>query len=137
MLTYSDLILIPTFEERLEYLRTDSLPSELTFDKLRYLNQKFYNSRAWKRVRTSVIARDLGFDLGIPGREISGRVLVHHMNPLLPKDLLYHSEEALDPEFLITTSFDTHQAIHFGYEKPDEFLLERKPGDTKLWQPLS
>lgn len=132
MLTYSDLILLPTFEERLYFLRTEGLPSEITFDQLRYLNQKFYNSRAWKRVRGSVIARDLGFDLAVPGREIFGRVLVHHMNPIAPKDLLYHSEGALDSEFLITTSHDTHQAIHFGAEKLD-ILPDRSLGDTNLW----
>jgi hypothetical protein len=132
MLMYSDLVLIPTFEERLEFLRTEGLPSELTFDRLRYLNQKFYNSRAWKMVRESVIARDLGFDLAVPGREIFGKVLVHHMNPITPKDLLYHSEDALEPEFLITTSFDTHQTIHFGVERPD-ILVDRISGDTKLW----
>lgn len=133
MLTYSDIILIPSFEERLEFLRTDQTPSEITFDQLRYLNQKFYNSNSWKRIRRSVIARDLGFDLAVPGREIFGRVLVHHMNPLTPKDLLYHSENALDPEFLITVSEETHRAIHFGSEI-SESDIERKPGDTKLWQ---
>ncbi len=136
MLQYSDLILLPTFEERLEFLRTESLPSEITFDQLRQLNQSFYNSRSWKTVRGNVISRDLGFDLGIPGREIVGKVLVHHMNPLTPKDLLYHSEDALDPEFLITTSYQTHQAIHFGSE-PLEIVSDRKPGDTTLWQTLS
>jgi hypothetical protein len=136
MLQYSDLILLPTFEERLEFLRTESLPSEITFDQLRQLNQKFYNSRSWKTVRSSVISRDLGFDLAIPGREIVGRVLVHHMNPLTPKDLLYHSDDALDPDFLITTSYQTHQAIHFG-SKPLEPLVDRKSGDTVLWQTLS
>jgi len=136
MLVYSDLIQLPTFEERLEFLRTDGLSSELTFDKLRYLNQKFYNSRSWKTSRAFVISRDLGFDLAVPGREIIGRVLVHHMNPLLPKDLLYHSEEALDPELLVTTSYQTHRAIHFGTEL-QEIVSDRKPGDTKLWQALS
>jgi hypothetical protein len=131
MLTYSNLILIPTFEERLQFLRTEGLPSEITFDRLRYLNQKFYNSRAWKRVRTSVIARDLGFDLAVPGCEIFGRVLVHHMNPINYKDVLLHSENALDSEFLITTSHDTHQAIHFGTEI--DILPDRSSGDTKLW----
>lgn len=135
MLTYSDLILIPTFEERLEFLRTPALSSELSFDQLRYLNQKFYNSRAWKRTRKSVIARDLGFDLGIPGREIFGRVLVHHMNPLTPKDVLNHSQNALDPEFLITVSEETHRAIHYGSDAPT-IDVDRKPGDTKLWQTL-
>lgn len=136
MLRYSDLIQIPSFEGRLEFLRTDGLPSEITFDQLRELNQSFYNSRSWKKVREYIIARDLGFDLGIPGREIVGRVLVHHMNPLTPKDLLYHSEDALDPDFLITTSYQTHQAIHFG-SKPLEIVSDRKPGDTTLWQKLS
>lgn len=132
MLTYSDLITIPTFEERVDFLRTDGKPSELTFDELRFLNQSFYNSRTWKRVRTSVIARDLGFDLAIPGREIFGRVLVHHMNPLIPKDLYLFSEKALDPEFLVTVSHNTHQAIHFGSDTVD-IIVDRFSGDTKLW----
>ena len=132
MLAYSDLILLPTFEERLDFLRTDGLPSEIAFDQLRYVNQKFYNSRSWKIVRQSVIARDLGFDLGIPGCEIFGKVLVHHMNPLTPKDLLLHSEDALEPEFLITVSHKTHQAIHFGIMEPG-ILLDRSSGDTNLW----
>jgi hypothetical protein len=134
ILTYSELIEIPTFEERLEYLRTDGLPSELTFDNLRYLNQKFYNSRAWKKVRSSVIARDFVLDLAVPGYNITGKILVHHMNPLLPKDIYMGSERALDPEYLITTSFDTHQAIHFGSKIPEPiFELDRSRGDTKLW----
>ena len=131
MLTYSDLIMVPTFEERVAFLRTDGKPSELTFDELRFLNQTFYNSRAWKIVRASVIVRDLGFDLGIPGREIFGRVLVHHMNPLIPKDFYLQSDKTLDPEFLITTSHDTHLAIHFGYVKAN--IVDRFSGDTKLW----
>jgi hypothetical protein len=132
MLTYSDLIRIPTFEERLEFLRTDEQSSELTFADLRFLNQAFYNSRTWKGVRALVIARDLGFDLAIPGHEISGRVIVHHMNPLIPKDIYFNSEKALDSEFLITVSNDTHLAIHFGYIKPDIFE-DRFSGDTKAW----
>lgn len=131
MLTYSDLIMIPTFEERVQFLRTDGKPSELTFDELRFLNQTFYNSKAWKIIRVSVIGRDLGFDLGIPGREIFGRVLVHHMNPLIPKDFYLQSDKTLDPEFLITTSHDTHLAIHFGYVKAN--IIDRFSGDTKLW----
>lgn len=132
MLTYTELQELETYEDRLEYLRTNGLSSELTFDKLRVLNQRFYNSPEWKRVRRFVIARDLGYDLGVPGREINGRVMVHHMNPLLPKDLLVNVELALDPEFLITVSHDTHQAIHFGVE-PLEPMSDRRPGDTKLW----
>ena len=132
MLTYTNLITIPTFEERVDFLRTDRKPSELTFDELRFLNQSFYNSRSWKIVRASVIARDLGFDLAIPGREIFGRVLVHHMNPLIPKDLYLFSEKALNPEFLVTVSLNTHQAIHFGCDTVD-IIVDRFSGDTKLW----
>lgn len=132
MLTYTDLVTMSTFDERLEFLRTAELPSELTFAELRFLNQRFYNSRGWKRVRASVIARDLGFDLGIPGREILGKVIVHHMNPLIPKDIYHQSEKTIDPEFLITVSHDTHLAIHFGYIKMD-ILIDRFEGDTTLW----
>lgn len=132
MKTYSELIELPTYEERLAYLRTDGLPSEVTFDKLRYLNQRFYNSRGWKLTRRFVIGRDLGYDIAVPGREIFGRAIVHHMNPILPKDLYLGHEELLDPEGLVTVSHYTHQAIHFGSEELDP-LIERQPGDTKLW----
>jgi hypothetical protein len=132
MITYFDLIEFPTFYERLEFLRTDQLPSELTFDQLRHLNQRFYNSSVWKKVRQHVIARDFGFDLAVPGREISGKVIVHHMNPLTPKDLYLGAKESLNPDLLITVSYRTHQAIHFG-SKVEEPFIERKPGDTKLW----
>lgn len=132
MRTYSELIKLLTYEERLAYLRTDVLPSELTFDKLRYLNQRFYNSRGWKLTRNFVITRDLGFDIAVPGREIFGKAIVHHMNPLVPKDLYLGHEKLLDPEGLITVSHYTHEAIHFGFERPDPFI-ERESGDTKLW----
>lgn len=132
MITYYDLITLPTFEQRLNFLRTDGLPSELTFDQLRDLNQRFYNSPEWKRVRRLVIARDLGFDLAIPGRDIHGKVIVHHMNPLTPRDLYLQSSVATDPDLLITVSSQTHKAIHFG-SQPPEYFIERKPGDTKLW----
>ena len=132
MIIYSDLIMLPTFQERLELLRTDGLPSELTFDQLRYLNQRFYNSSMWKKLREHVIARDFGFDLAIPGREIFGKIIVHHMNPLTPKDLYLGVKETLDPDLLITTSHQTHQAIHFN-AKIEEPFIERRPGDTKLW----
>lgn len=133
MLTYSDLIKLPTFEERLEYLRTGGLPSEVTFAELRYLNQKFYNSRMWKLARRNVISRDLGYDLGIPGRTIVGKVMVHHMNPITPEDIIVHQDEIVDPEFLITVSHDTHQAIHYGSPTRRIVLTERRPGDTRLW----
>ncbi len=132
ILTYSDLVLLKSFEERLEYLRTDGLPSEITFGALRSLNQRFYTSRIWKQVRAEVIARDLSYDLGIPGRSIFGKVIVHHMNPLRPKDIYHSSELALNSEFLVTVSHGTHQAIHFGSQLPEP-EIERFPGDTILW----
>lgn len=132
MITYYDVLALPTFEERLAFLRTDSLPSELTFDQLRDLNQAFYNSPEWKKIRSIVIARDLGFDLAIPGRDIIGKAIVHHMNPITPKELYLMSPHVLDPDLLITVSNRTHQAIHFGSLPMEEFV-ERRPGDTKLW----
>jgi hypothetical protein len=134
MITYYDLINFPTFEERLNFLRTGQLPSELTFDQLRELNQGFYNSREWKFIRKQVIARDFGWDLAVPGRDIIGKVIVHHMNPLRPKDLILHQDLALEPDLLITVSHQTHQAIHFGSDIPDgPSFVERQPGDTTLW----
>ena len=133
MLTYSYLIKIPTFEGRLEYLRTIKLPSEITFAELRYLNQQFYNSRTWKLARRYVISRDLGYDLGIPGRDIIGKAIVHHMNPITPEDIIVHQDEIVDSEFLITVSHDTHQAIHYGSPIRKFVVIERAPGDTRLW----
>lgn len=134
MITYYDVIALPTFEERLALLKTDGLPSEITFDQLRRLNQQFYNSRSWKEVRRFVIARDYGWDLAVPGRDIIGKMLVHHINPLRPKDLVYHQDDVLNPDLLITVSHATHQAIHFGSEpQPLGVFVERQPGDTKLW----
>lgn len=131
MLTYSDLVTFDTFEDRLEFLKVPDIPAELTFGVLRHMNQKFYASRPWKMVRDHVIARDMGFDLGIPGMEIFGKVLVHHMNPLRVKDL--YGPMSLDPEFLITVSDQTHRAIHFGSTPREVIVTERRPGDTKLW----
>lgn len=137
MLRYSELLTIDTFEGRLEYLQLDALPGDHTFGVLRKLNQKFYNSPLWKQTRQSIIARDLGYDLAIPGRSIYGRVLVHHLNPIRPQDIYYSVEKVIDPENLITVSFDTHNAIHFGssIEAPVIFS-ERTPGDTNLWEKL-
>lgn len=132
MITYSDLILLPTFEERLDFLKTNQLPSELTFDQLRFLNQKFYNSKAWKTVRLEVISRDFGCDLAIPGRDILSKIIVHHMNPLAPKDLYWNAEQSMDPELLITVSEFTHKAIHFGTEVLEP-TKDRYFGDTILW----
>lgn len=132
--TYRELRRRETFEDRYDYLRLHGEVGRSTFGFDRYLNQSFYSSREWKRTRDFVIIRDNGCDLGIPGYEIHSRLLVHHMNPLMIQDIIQGSEEILDPEYLITTTHRTHNAIHYG----DERLLprgpvERRPGDTKLW----
>jgi hypothetical protein len=111
----------------------DAKSSQMTFESLRELNQAFYNSPLWKEIRRGVILRDLGFDLAIPGREIVGRVIVHHMNPLKPKDLLQLSERTINPEFLVTVSEWTHNRIHYNTAPPLPMIIERKPGDTDLW----
>lgn len=133
MLTISELITFPTFEERLDYLLLNAKDSQMTFEELRYLNQKFYNSPLWKQIRRQVISRDLGYDLAIPGKEIFGKALVHHMNPIKPKDILYATDRAINPEFLVTVSDETHRAIHYGYVPQPPVVIERKPGDTTLW----
>ena len=132
---YSELVLLPTFEERFRYLCLDGVVGQDTFGFDRYMNQYFYRSKEWRRVRDIVIARDAGCDLGIPGREIFGRVLIHHMNPIRPDDIRNRSDILLDPEYLITTVHETHQAIHYG----DESLLitapiERARNDTCPWK---
>ena len=133
--TYSELIQLETFEERYRYLRLSGAVGEETFGFDRYLNQLFYRSPEWKEARNQVIIRDNGCDLGIEGREIHGRVLIHHMNPITAKDIRERSDLLLDPEFLITTIHSTHQAIHYG----DETLLMLTPiarsrGDTCPWR---
>ena len=135
--TYSEMILFPTFEERFDYLKLDGAVGKSTFGFDRYLNQMFYQRSAeWKRVRNEIIIRDCGCDLGVDGYEIHGRVYIHHINPICADDLKFFNEEVLlNPEYLIATSFNTHNAIHYG----DGSLLmsmpvERKPNDTCPWK---
>jgi hypothetical protein len=105
-----------------------------TFGFDRYINQRFYTSLEWKRIRRQIIVRDNGCDLGVPGFEINDKVLVHHMNPIMVEDLERGQDYILNPEFLICTSFETHQAIHYGdTTKLPQLPIERRPGDTKLW----
>lgn len=117
--TYSELILLPTFEERFEYLRLGGKVGEETFGFDRYLNQKFYRSdKEWLAVRDYVIVRDMGCDLGIEDREIYGQnIIVHHMNPITTDDILSRSKFLLDPEYMISTVDNTHKAIHYSDEK--------------------
>lgn len=133
--TYSELIKLPTFEERFQYLKLDGDVGVETFGFDRYLNQAFYSSDEWKSIRNQVIIRDNGCDLGIEGREIYKRIIIHHMNPIAKEDLLYRTEYLLNPEYMICTMKNTHDAIHYG----DENLLfkepvERKPNDTCPWR---
>ncbi len=132
--TYSELITFKTFHERFEYLALYGKVGHSTFGADRYLNQNFYRSREWRRVRNEVIIRDGGCDLGIPGLDIYDKIYVHHMNPVTVEDIYDNYELLVNPEFLICTSFNTHQAITFG-DKNNIFRLpsERRKGDTKLW----
>lgn len=132
--TYHDLLELETFEERLEYLRLGGGVGYATFGFDRYINQKFYASHEWKMVRNLVITRDNGCDLGIPGYEIHVEPLIHHINPLSVRDLLGHKDWVLNPDFLITTTKNTHNAIHYGGKSPyPKVVTERTPNDTKLW----
>ena len=132
--TYSEMSSLFTFEERFDYLKLGGEVGKVTFGFERYINQRFYNSTEWKRVRSFVIARDLGLDLGAEGREIYDRILVHHMNPMSSSDLNDFNSDILDPEFLITVSHPTHNAIHYGASSPVQPSYSiRSPGDTKFW----
>lgn len=133
--TYSELSRLTTFEDRYEYLRLNGLVGESTFGFDRYMNQVFYRSQRWKSVRDYVIIRDNGCDLGVEGYEIRGRILIHHMNPITIEDIEKESDFLLDPEFLIATTHNTHNAIHYG----DAGLLittpiERTKNDTCPWR---
>lgn len=121
--TYSELIELPTFKERYSYLRLSGRVGKDTFGFDRYLNQNFYRSIEWKRVRDQVIVRDNGCDLGIEDRPITGKILIHHMNPITDKDILNLTDILLNPEYLICVSHITHNAIHYG----DENLLITEP----------
>lgn len=134
--TYSEVILIPTFVERYRYLRLSGTVGEATFGFDRYLNQNFYRyDEEWLELRDYVIQRDNGCDLGIPGRQISGPILVHHIEPITKDDILRRTRRLLDPDNLICTMDSTHRAIHYG----NESLLiiappERTKNDTCPWR---
>lgn len=131
---YQDLIKLPTFQERFEYLKLEGAIGEETFGYDRYLNQVFYKDPEWRRVRREVIIRDDGCDLGIFGYEIRGMIIIHHMNPITPEDIEKRNPDILNPDFLITTCRKTHDAIHYGAILPEYELTERKPNDTCPWR---
>ena len=133
--TYSELIQLPTFEERFRYLQLSGSVGKETFGFDRYINQNFYRSDAWRRVRDQVIVRDNGCDLGIEDRMIYGKILIHHMNPINDKDIINLTEILLNPEYLICVSHVTHNAIHYGDE--ELFMkepIERSKNDTCPWK---
>lgn len=133
--SYSELIQLPTFEERYRYLRLQGSVGKSTFGFDRYLNQNFYRSAEWKRIRDEVIIRDNGCDLGIEDRMIPGRILIHHMNPITEKDILRMSDFLMNPEYLICVTHQTHNAIHYGDENQIfTGLVERRPNDTCPWK---
>ena len=133
--TYSELITFSTFEERFKYLQLNGQVGESTFGFDRYMNQVFYRSQKWKSIRDFVIIRDCGCDLGVEGYDIHGKIIIHHMNPLSMRDIETESDFLLNPDFLICTTHNTHNAIHYG----DENLLvnapiERTKNDTCPWR---
>jgi hypothetical protein len=132
--TYSELRRLKTLEDRYNYLKLTGVVGEPTFGFDRYINQAFYRSTQWKQIRQHIIARDLGCDLGVDGFEIHAHLLIHHMNPMAAIDIVNGGSNILDPEYLITTTLKTHNAIHYGDKNllPQEFV-PRKRGDTKLW----
>ena len=131
---YSELIQLFTFEDRFEYLKLGGSVGKSTFGFDRYINQRFYRSYEWKQVRQSVIVRDNGCDLGILGYEIHGSILIHHLNPMDINDIMDGDDWVFNPEFLITTTQNTHNAIHFGLDRAyPKVVLARNPNDTKLW----
>ena len=131
---YSELKHLATLEERYRYLALRGRVGDATFGFDRWMNQMFYRSAEWRRIRQHVIVRDRGCDLGIAGWEIHHRVYIHHMNPMTVDNFREGGDEILDPEFLVATTLLTHNAIHYGDETqlPQE-LIERVAGDTKLW----
>lgn len=133
--TYTELIQLPTFKERYDYLRLGAIVGQDTFGFDRYLNQRFYHSNEWKQIRRNVIIRDEGRDLAMPGYEIQNGIYIHHMNPITTKDLNDATEFLLNPEYLVCVTQQTHNAIHYG----DASLLpqlptERRPNDTCPWR---
>ena len=132
---YTDLMRYDTMEDRFKYLSLRAGVGVATFGAERYLNQRFYTSAEWRRLRHHIIVRDDACDLAVPGHEIHDKIFIHHMNPMTVSDIVHSNDDNLDPEFLIAVSHSTHNAIHYG----DESLLpkgpvERTPGDTILWR---
>lgn len=134
--TYSELCTFPTLEERFEYLKLNGVPTEETFYGSRYLNQRFYRSSEWRRVRNLVIRRDNGCELGLAGYTIPGYITIHHLNPIIKDDLVHNVQKCLDPENLICVSLAMHEALHYAFklDMADFETTDRSPNDTTLWR---
>lgn len=134
--SYSEMITMSEFDDRFRYAKLDGQVGMDTFGFDRYLNQQFYRSKEWKRLRDQIIIRDNGCDLGVPGHEISGKIYIHHLNPLSPEDITESTKKLFDPDNLVCVSAETHNAIHYGDESILEKnkIVERSPGDTCPWK---
>ena len=135
MRTYSELIKLSTLAERFDYLKLGGVIGEDTFGFERYLNQNFYRSAVWKKIRNQVIIRDNGCEMGLEDYPISGRIIIHHMNPVDSDDIIHQRDILLNPEFLICVGNQTHNAIHYGsIDLLPQDPIERKPNDTRPWK---
>lgn len=133
--TYSELVALPTFKDRYDYLKLDGTIGDQTFGSKRYLNQKFYHSAEWKKFKQAMIIRDNGCDLGVPDYQINGRIYLHHLNPLTIEEILEHPEVAMDPNNVICTTFETHNAIHYGELDITNYEpVTRTKNDTCPWK---
>ena len=133
--TYTEMILLPTYNERFRYLKLDGKVGTDTFGLDRYLNQVFYRSAEWRRIRDQVIVRDNGCDLGISELPIYGKVIIHHMNPLSVDNILNDDPEyMMNPEYLVCVSHSTHNAIHYGDDSQLQEYIPRRANDTAPWK---
>lgn len=133
--TYTELSKLRTFEERFKYLAEGGIVGDQTFGGSRFLNQDFYHSKEWKKIRDLVIIRDQGMDLGVNGYPIHGRVIIHHMVPIKKEDIMFQTPFLVDPEYMISMSYQTHNAIHYGsFESIPKDYIPRTPNDTCPWR---
>lgn len=136
MKSYSELIRIPTYDERLKYAYIGGGIGDETFGFDRFLNQKLYNSAEWRQLRNEIIVRDNGCDLACKGYDLFDRILIHHLNPITRDDVLDRADCIFDPENLICVSFDTHNYIHYGQtdDRLSGLNFDRKPNDMCPWK---
>lgn len=133
--TYSELLKLPTWDERFKYLKLDASVGNETFGQNRFLNQDFYHSVEWRRLRDYIILRDNGCDLAVEGMQIYGKIYIHHMNPIVEKDIIHQTDFLINPEHLICVSHNTHNLIHYGIEDlVNNDWSPRSEGDTCLWR---